>query len=103
MPRIPKRKFQKIEELYEFYTHEKYDINIRALKLMESYWKKNKNIGVIDIFNIEIKESPHINNISVPEDAWIETLISLEEYYVEIEEYELAGRAHNLNKIVSKK
>lgn len=103
MPRLKKLKFNDVGELLEYFNENEEDVHKRTLKSMKSYYIKNKCVGNIDIFNIDLLEDPHFKKLTIFKDEWELCFHKMDEFYISKEDYESAKMVLDFKNLVLNK
>ena len=95
--RIQRKKFDNIDEMLQYYDDNTEEIHSYTLNRLEDYWYKNKKIGDIDIYKVDIYDSPNIAYMSILPDEWEEALFNIEVHFVTTENYLQAARVRDFS------
>jgi len=99
MGRLKKRKFENIGELLDFNDENPLLIQTETLEKLEQYFKSNKKIGLVDVFEAEFPDSEDGPiKMTIFEEEWGEALNLGLEVFLQNEKYDLAARARDLLK-----
>lgn len=88
--RIQRKKFDSFDEMMEFYEDHPEEVHLHTLNRLQDYWKKNSDVGNVDIYKVDISDNPDLKYMSILEDQWEEALFNMETYFVENNNFEQA-------------
>ena len=96
MTRLKKLKFNDFNEITEYYENNFDYISEITLKKIISYFNKNKCVGTVDIFDLEVL-GHKMRYISVLEGEWGKCLDEMIGYAESVENYDLAIKIRDFN------
>lgn len=91
MARLKKLKFENSEDILEYYNNNKNEIFEKTFNILQNFWKKNKTIDNVNIYETEVKYFSNMKYISVLKEEWSNCLNDMLQHYVKTEQYLLAA------------
>lgn len=96
MGRLKKLKFSGYEEMHEYYDENRKEFFTKTLDAIEKFWDKNKYMGNVDVYRVDVIGFPDVKYISVLEEEWGKMLDEVTGWAEENEEYDLAVKSRDI-------
>ena len=104
MGRLKKYKFDTFDDFLDHQEKNLLLVSTTTVEKLEKYYEKNKSIGLVDIFEVELGDynNGEVTKMSIFEHEWDSALeIALTEA-LKVEDYMFAKRVQNLQEQIKK-